>query len=99
MTSPRKKWLVFFITLYRDHTMLYINRKNVLDTLAKHETLTFDDIGNEENMGFVANRQQLKFLLLQLTIRGYVQILAGANPLTYTITTDGINERNRLVRL
>ena len=78
--------------------MLFINRKAVLDTLVKHETMTMDDISKEENMGFVPNLQQLKFILLQLTIHGHILVLSGALPLTYTITSKGIEESNRLMR-
>ena len=76
--------------------MSLINRKIILDTLIKHETLTIDDIGKQENLGISADPKQLKFLLSQLTTSGHIQILSGAEPITYSITTSGIEEGERL---
>ncbi|HEY0058428.1 MAG TPA: hypothetical protein VGB56_04795 [Flavisolibacter sp.] len=73
-----------------------ITRKVLLDTLIKHETLTINDICKEENLGMVPNEGQLKYLLQGLTREGFLQILAGAVPHTYTITTKGIEEGKRL---
>lgn len=76
--------------------MLLLNRATVLKTMIKHETLLIQDIGKEENMGFVVNREHLKFLLDELTESGYLVILAGVTPTTYTITGKGIKEAKRL---
>lgn len=69
-----------------------ITRKVLLDTLIRHETLTINDICKEENLGMVPNEGQLKYLLQGLTAEGFLQILAGVSPYTYTITTKGIEE-------
>lgn len=79
--------------------MEFVTRLNVLRTLVKHETLTVYDIGRAENIGFLANNAQLRFILSQLTISGYLVILAGVIPATYTITTEGIAESKRLEAL
>lgn len=76
-------------------TMKYISRKILLATLTKHETLTIDDIAKEENLGLVPDKNQLKFLLRQLTISGHILVLDGITPVTYTITTAGIDENIR----
>ncbi|HUC80997.1 MAG TPA: hypothetical protein VMR70_08780 [Flavisolibacter sp.] len=75
---------------------LPVNRKILLDTLIKHETLTEDDIAKVENLGVVPNKQQLGFLLSELTLSGHIQVLSGAEPVTYTITQKGIDEGTRL---
>lgn len=75
---------------------LPVNRKILLDTLIKHETLTEDDIAKVENLGVVPNKQQLGFLLSELSLSGHIQVLSGAEPVTYTITQKGIAEGRRL---
>jgi hypothetical protein len=77
-------------------TFLPVNRKVLLDTLIKHETLTEEDIAKEENLGLVPNKEQLGFLLSELDLSGHIQILSGASPITYTITQKGIDEGKRL---
>ncbi|RYE50730.1 MAG: hypothetical protein EOP48_19300 [Sphingobacteriales bacterium] len=77
-------------------TLLPLNRKIVLDTLIKHETLLEADIAKEENLGMIPNKVQLGFLLSELTLSGHIQVLSGAEPLTYTITQKGIEEGKRL---
>jgi hypothetical protein len=79
--------------------MLSITRKVVLDALTRHETLTIDDIAKEENLGMVPDKGQLGYLLHQLTISGHILVLDGVTPVTYTITTSGIKERDRLLTL
>lgn len=76
--------------------MTTINRKMVLDTLIKHETLTVDDFRKEENLGMVPNQDHLDYLLTELEQSGYITLLEGTNPVTYTITVKGIKEGNRL---
>jgi hypothetical protein len=75
---------------------LPVNRKILIDTLVKHETLTEDDIAKEENLGVVPNKEQLGFLLSELNLSGHIQVLSGATPVTYTITQKGIDEGARL---
>lgn len=75
---------------------MLVNRKIVLDTLLKHETLTLDDITKSENLGLVPDKGQLQFILHQLRIKGFIVVLTGAVPATYTITTEGIQESERL---
>ena len=76
--------------------LLPVNRKILLDTLIKHETLTEEDIAKEENLGLVPNKDQLGFLLSELTLSGHILVLSGAVPVTYTITQKGIDEGIRL---
>jgi hypothetical protein len=64
--------------------------------MIRHETLIIHDIGKAENMGFVANKEHLQFLLDELTESGYLDILDGVTPCTYTITKKGIEEGKRL---
>ena len=76
--------------------MSLLNRKAVLNTMARHETLIVHDIGKTENMGFEPNEAHLQFLLDELTESGYLDILDGVSPPTYTITGKGIVESKRL---
>jgi DNA-binding PadR family transcriptional regulator len=76
--------------------MLSVTRRIVLETLTKHEKLTIADMAKEENLGILPDKSQLRYLLHQLTLSGFIKILDGASPLTYTITPKGIEERNRL---
>jgi hypothetical protein len=73
-----------------------INRTLVLNTLIQHETLTIDDLAREENLGLVPNQDHLDFLLNELTESGYLKVLNGVVPCTYTITDKGIKEGARL---
>lgn len=73
-----------------------VNRKILLDTLIKHETLIEDDIAKEENLGVIPNREQLDFLLSELTLSRHIVVLSGVEPVTYTITQKGIDEGKRL---
>ena len=66
--------------------MTQLNRKVVLDTLIRHETLLVDDIAKEENLGFVPDKRQLHYLLDELTESKHFKVLDGVTPLTYTIT-------------
>jgi hypothetical protein len=77
-------------------TFLPINRKIVLDTLIKHETLTEDDVAKEENLGLVPSKEQLGFLLSELSLSGHILVLPGVVPVTYIITQKGIDEGRRL---
>jgi hypothetical protein len=76
--------------------MSTLNRTLVLDTLIKHETLIIHDIEKEENLGFVPNSEHLRLLLEELTESGYLHVLSGVVPRTYTITDKGIAEGQRL---
>ena len=76
--------------------MTQLNRKIVLDTLIRHETLLVDDIAKEENLGFVPDKQQLHYLLDELTESRHLTLLDGVTPLTYTVTNKGIEEGKRL---
>lgn len=77
-------------------TFLPVNRKILLDTLIKHETLTEDDIAKEKNLGLVPDKAQLGYLLSELALSGHILVLSGAVPVTYTITQKGIDEGMRL---
>ena len=73
-----------------------IDRKIVLETLIKHETLTIDDLGKKENTGVVADKNHLQLLLTELLNSGHLENLPGVQPATYTITQKGIEEGVRL---
>jgi hypothetical protein len=76
--------------------MSVLNRKMVLASLIKHETLTIIDIGLEKNLGVRPNEYHLKFLLDELMEGGFIETLNGVVPATYTITVNGIDEGKRL---
>jgi hypothetical protein len=76
--------------------MLTLNRKLLLNSIIKHETLTLTDIGKVQNLGLVPNKHHLQFLLDELEQDSYIQKLGGAVPFTYTVTEKGIAEGNRL---
>jgi hypothetical protein len=76
--------------------MLTLNRKLLLDSLIKHETLTFTDIGKEHNLGLVPNEHRLQILLDELENDSSIKRLDGAVPCTYTVTDKGIAEGNVL---
>ena len=76
--------------------MLTLNRKLLLNTLIKHETLTLTDIGKKENLGLTPNKHHLQVLLDKLEQESYIKKLNGSMPGTYTITDKGIAEGNRL---
>jgi hypothetical protein len=73
-----------------------IDRKIVLETLIKHETLTIDDLEKKENIGIVPDAAHLRLLLEELRDSGHLENLPGVIPLTYTITKKGIDEGVRL---
>ena len=76
--------------------MSALNRTVVLMMFIKHETLTLSNASKEKNLGIIPNEQHLGFLLGELEEDGYVHELNGATERTYTITTKGIAEGNRL---
>jgi hypothetical protein len=76
--------------------MSTLNRKLLLSTLIKHETLTLEDVGEEKNLGLIPDKHHLQLLLDELEEESYIQKLQGAVPCTYTITDKGIAEGNRL---
>lgn len=73
-----------------------VNRELVLNTLIKHETLTINDIADPGNLGVSPDAGQLQQVLEQLLQSGYITTLDGVHPTTYTITTEGIEEGQRL---
>jgi predicted transcriptional regulator len=77
--------------------MININRSVVLNSLIKHETLTITDLRKAENLGMEPNTVHLDFLLVELVESGHVYALNGVIPVTYTITTKGIEEGKRLI--
>ena len=76
--------------------MTTLNRTMVLNSLIKHETLTIVDIRKAENLGMIPDKVHLNFLLNELIESGHINTLNGVLPLTYTITTKGIGEGERL---
>jgi hypothetical protein len=76
--------------------MLTFNRKLLLNTLIKHETLTLTDIGKEKNLELTPNKHHLQLLLAELEQDSYILKLGGTVPCTYTVTDKGIAEGNRL---
>jgi hypothetical protein len=75
-----------------------LNRQILLNTMIRHETLTIDDIAKEENLGLVPDKDHVQFLVSELAESGHIQQLDGATPSTFTITTKGIEEGERLQR-
>ncbi len=82
--------------LLKPINMKPLNRKLLLDTMIRHETLTLEDAGKYENLGLVADKVQLRYLLKELVEEGFLTILDGAITPTYTITDKGIEEGKRL---
>ena len=78
--------------------MTNISHDLILNTLIKHETLTIEDIAKAENLGLVPNEFHLKSLLNDLINSGHIETLNGISPLTYTITTKGINEGGKFTK-
>ena len=76
--------------------MATLSRTTVLNSLIKHETLTIQDIRLPKNLGLVPDNIHLNFLLNELMEKGQIETLNGVEPLTYTITTKGIEEGERL---
>jgi predicted transcriptional regulator len=68
----------------------------VLSALKKHETLTLPDLLLEENLGFKADRKDVEDVLKQLSEHHLVTTIDGAKAPTYTITSSGIEEEERL---
>ena len=44
----------------------YYKPHHCLNTLIRHETLTIDDLGKEENLGMIPNEDHLNFFLIEL---------------------------------
>lgn len=76
--------------------MTILTRTLLLNTFIKNETLTVDNISDEDNLGMLLNTDHLKFLLIELTESGYLNALNDVIPWTYTITDKGIREGARL---
>ena len=76
--------------------MANINREMVLSSLIKHETLTVVDLRKKENFGIIPDNLHLNYLLNQLIVVGDVDMLNGVTPETYTITSKGIAEGQKL---
>lgn len=76
--------------------MANINRGTILNTLIKHETLTIIDLAKKENLGMVASKDHLNYLLKELMESDHIETLNGVTPCTYTITDKGIKEGARL---
>lgn len=76
--------------------MASLNRKMVLNSLIQHETLTLGDLANMVNPGTVPEENHLQLLLDELHDSGYIHMLNGVTPRTYTITKKGIAEGKRL---
>jgi hypothetical protein len=68
----------------------------VLSALKKHETLTLPDLLLEENLGFKADPKEVEKVLEQLREHKMITVLDGAKALTYTITSIGIEEEEKL---
>ncbi len=76
--------------------MPHITSLIVLNTLIKHETLTLNDLAKEENIGMSLRTNDLEDVLNKLSDDGFVDVLNGVSPVTYTITAEGICEGERL---
>ena len=77
--------------------MTTLSKNLVLNTLIQHETLTIDSISKQETLGLTPNVYHLNSLLHQLKETGHIDILNNVMPVTYTITSKGIDEGIRLV--
>ena len=64
--------------------------------MIKHETITIVDIAKAENLGLIPEMGQLKYLLSDLVNEGFIIILQGATPRTYSVTLKGTEEGKRL---
>jgi CheY-like chemotaxis protein len=84
------------VDLLKFMDMKTLNRKLVLDTMIKHETLTVEDVGKRENLGLVPDKVQLGYLLKELVEEGFLTMLDGALTPTYTITDKGIEKAKKL---
>lgn len=73
--------------------MLTLNRKLLLNSIIKHETLTLTDMGKEQNLGLVPNKHHLQFLLDELEQDSYIPKLGGAVPCTHTLTDKGMEKK------
>jgi DNA-binding PadR family transcriptional regulator len=67
----------------------------VLMALFKHETLTLPDLFLEKNLGASIRPQEVERALKLLEEQKFVSQLAGTDPVTYTITDNGIEECER----
>jgi hypothetical protein len=70
----------------------------VLNSLIQHETLTIGDLAKMVNPGTVPEDNHLQLLLDELLDSGYIHMLNGVAPYTYTITDKGIREGKRLAQ-
>ncbi len=77
--------------------MPVLTRTLILNILIKHETLTVEGIAKHIDKRMAPNLQHLNFLLDELTGIGFLKMLNGILPPTYTITSDGIAEGERLI--
>ena len=78
--------------------MASLNRKMVLNSLINHETLILGDLAKMVNPGTVPEDNHLQLLLDELLDSGYIHLLDGVAPCTYTITKKGIGEGKRLAQ-
>jgi hypothetical protein len=75
--------------------MEFVTRRSILAALVKFVRLWFDELTKKEIIGFAPDAQQLKFLLHQLVIRGYI-LIHKTELFTYTITAVGKTEDSRI---
>lgn len=76
--------------------MPFVTRKIILQTLLKHKSLPVKDIVKEEFLGLVPDKNQLTFLLHQLSSHGFIIILNSVAGTTCNITAEGRKELQRL---
>lgn len=79
--------------------MKFLTRNILLATLTEFKTLKAEELAKKEKLGFIPDANQLKFLLHQLTISGYICVLKHSTPITYSITKEGIAENARRSKL
>ena len=58
-------------------TFFSLNRKLLLATLIKHETLTEKDIAKVENRGLIPDKVQRGFPLSKLSLNGHIHARSG----------------------
>jgi len=72
-----------------------VNPYIVLQVILAHDTLTINDLAQEENLRMEASHDELQPVLDQLQSDGLINTLDDVSPVTYTITDKGIAEGSR----
>ena len=79
--------------------MVFLTRKMLLKCLSQHAFLSSAEIAEKKILGFVPDKNQLKFLLHQLQVRGHILLPDDVMQDGYAITFAGLAELNRLCQI